>query len=471
MDDIFSRGKHYEQLVLGHETVYNDIVAAIAIVKEFITANKLIVYGGSAIDYALRLHGDSIYNDSSLTVPDLDFYSPTHAEHSYALADILFDAGYTSARAIVATYQRTMRVDAIDNHFIADISYVPPEIFEQLPYLVYENMRIIHPDFQRIDIHSALSVPYGNPPTEDIFSRWKKDIERFNKLDIHYPIVVPKLNNTLQMQKITIPLELKRYVFTGMAAYSVIYGQYVRDMGELNAITDQTIPPAEFIVGAESITISVIDSLELAHTHLDKIATELTISGIELYETYINLLPEMLFGSLGDIPLRVISTKNKLIASNRVQFTHDGDNSTVRIRITNIHFVLKYFLSMYFRNRKRSPTAAIYLKYYCGLIKMISTYEIALSASSQNASSTQSTDNASQRAHNHPLFPSLDVYGNDNNSLSYEVNMMWTKMAIERGPRPQIPTNYYPAKTRVHPTFDPSTSPIFAESGKQIVKE
>src|SRR5208282_6188177 len=173
LEDVFARGKHYERIVSEHDPMYPNIVAATEIVREFIRERQLVVYGGTAIDFALRLRGSRLYDDSALRCPDLDFYSPTHAAHAYELADVLHAAGYANARAIVGLYTRVMKVDIVDNNWVADISYMPPDVFARLPYLEYDGVRIIHPDFQRIDIHSSLSFPYDDPPTEVIFARWR----------------------------------------------------------------------------------------------------------------------------------------------------------------------------------------------------------------------------------------------------------------------------------------------------------
>ena len=145
MESVFERSKEFEFLVTSYDPVFEDLIEAIEVVKKFIIDHKLIIYGGSAIDYALRLKGDKIYPDDLLKVPDLDMYSPNNVEHSYQLADIFYKMGYKEARAINALHMETMRVDLVDNHFIADITYRPPELFETLPYLEYKGMRIIHP--------------------------------------------------------------------------------------------------------------------------------------------------------------------------------------------------------------------------------------------------------------------------------------------------------------------------------------
>ena len=52
---------------------YDTIIAALEHVRKFIIAEKLVIYGGQAIDYALRIKGEKIYSDHEL--PDFDVFS------------------------------------------------------------------------------------------------------------------------------------------------------------------------------------------------------------------------------------------------------------------------------------------------------------------------------------------------------------------------------------------------------------
>ena len=140
MSKVEEKDKVYEKISSEYDPQYKPALDAVSIIKKFIADKQLIIYGGTAVDYALRLHGDSIYPDEMLDIPDLDFYSPDSVRDAYELATILYEAGYTSARAIPAMYVITMRVDIADNHFLADISYVPPEVFKTLPTREYEGM-------------------------------------------------------------------------------------------------------------------------------------------------------------------------------------------------------------------------------------------------------------------------------------------------------------------------------------------
>src|SRR5581483_6869402 len=114
---VEASAKKYELISTKLDPQYDLVVKAVPLVKNFIAERGLIIYGGTAIDYALRLHGSCIYPDEQLAIPDLDMYSKDSVSAAYDLADILFAAGYKDVRVIRATYVRTMRVDIGDNHF------------------------------------------------------------------------------------------------------------------------------------------------------------------------------------------------------------------------------------------------------------------------------------------------------------------------------------------------------------------
>ena len=122
MEQIIDNSREYEHVAIEHDPMFQHVVTATARVKEFIRETGAILYGGSAIDFALRLKGDKIYPDDMLIVADLDFFSTNSVEDAYKLTDILYNMGFEEARAINAVHIGTMRVDIGDNHFIADIS-------------------------------------------------------------------------------------------------------------------------------------------------------------------------------------------------------------------------------------------------------------------------------------------------------------------------------------------------------------
>lgn len=451
MDIVATRSKHYEQLVISRDNIYDQIVDAINIVKKFITKHGLILYGGSAIDFALRLYGDHIYSDESLATPDLDFYSPDHAEHAYKLCDELFAAGYTQARTIVGIYTRVMKVDIVDNHWIADIAYLPREIFESLPFITYDGMKVIHPDFQRIDIHSSLSLPFSDPPTEVIFARWSKDIARFNMLAKYYPItsnfVTNQDNNPLR--KIVIGMDFHSYVFTGFAAYSMTYASIKAFLQKYGRDMPVTIAEAKFkILDENHFCVDIDDSLEFIHYDPNKMMKEISATNVQCYEPYGNLLLGLCTGDLKTTRIHVYNSYGKMLAVNSIEYAAN------KFRFTNIQFLLKYFLAMSFRHTDRRDH---YLRYYAGLMSMIHECEVSLSSLQENE-----RDDAAKTC---SAFPSINVYGTENRSLSYDVAIKRIEHDIDGTPSPLIPKYYYVDRSQPHPVFDYS-SEIFQESGK-----
>ena len=158
---------------------------ALDIIHKYIINKQLILYGGLAIDYALRIKGEHIYNEE--TIPDFVVLSPDSVNNAYEIADILYKAGFEAVNAITAAHIQTMRI-RINFIYVLDISYVPVDVFNNLPFLMYKGMKIINPNFQRMDQHLSLSFPFNGVPHEQLFNRWEKDFKRFALLDKYYPI-------------------------------------------------------------------------------------------------------------------------------------------------------------------------------------------------------------------------------------------------------------------------------------------
>jgi len=215
----------FDTISLKHDPDYDSVVAASDVVRDFIRRKQLILYGGTAVDYALRLKGDKIYPDESLVVPDLDFFCPDHLEAACELADVLAEKGY-NCRVVRARFVKTMRVSIGNNRWVADISFIPQSIFVRLPYLLYDGMRVISPDFQRADFHSSLAFPYDDAPREVIFNRWSKDIKRFNKLIAAYPLgrdALPAASSA-PLVKCRLPIDIfDSAIAHGFVAYGFFY--------------------------------------------------------------------------------------------------------------------------------------------------------------------------------------------------------------------------------------------------------
>jgi len=429
LKSALDKGKEIEQNVLEFDPVYDNMLKANELVKEFIITNGLIIYGGTAIDMALRLLGDKIYPDNMF--PDLDFYSPNNTTHAYQLADILYHNGFKECRVINALHMKTMKVDIIDNHFIADISYQPEEIFNLIPTLTYNGMKIVHPLFQSIDTHSALCFPYDGAPKEVIFARWKKDISRFQLLSKYYPIVTE--NVVTIGKKISIPITMRKQVLSGIIAYAFMCKKFTEKLQSKPAINIQLLI-TDSIITFDTIQLPESDYIDIVHFDIEKAAAQLSLNDIKIYEPVGSILPMKLIGRMSNHDVRILSTKNKLLSIDTFHTDHGS------FRIVNSQFLLKYFLAMYFAHN--SPG---YLALYDSLLSMVLTEDS-------------------------PLGLSIDTYGNDNVDISKQVLLNKLYSDLYDDVPFIIPSNYYPNRNipimRPHPPFNPDDSEFFRENGK-----
>jgi hypothetical protein len=221
--------KDFKLLLLQHGRNVDDIVRANRMIEKFIDISGCIIYGGTAIDYALRLVGSKLYSDQTLPFADYDFLSPTNVHNSYDLAMKFHNEDISDSSVITGLHMITMRV-LISGYPIADISYIPENIFTKIPTLKYKSesgpvLRIVHPTYQIIDIHTALSYPYANPPIEVYNQRISKDIERYNMLWKYYisPFLgkISKMSKNLVISKVDVPRK-PGALYAGLVAYAQI---------------------------------------------------------------------------------------------------------------------------------------------------------------------------------------------------------------------------------------------------------
>jgi hypothetical protein len=152
------------------------------------------------IDFALRDIGSQLYPDNKL--PDYDFMSPTFHIDAYTIGEQLVAAGLQGVSVIRAYHISTMKV-RVNFVGVADIGYIPQVIYDKIPTITYQGIRIIHPHFQMIDQYRALSLPFENPPLESFMNRWKKDMKRNDLIIEHFPFKQPKISEVVKTHNIS----------------------------------------------------------------------------------------------------------------------------------------------------------------------------------------------------------------------------------------------------------------------------
>lgn len=257
----------YENIIFEHHNHKELILYGLDLVREFIKRKKLILTGGMAIDFALKLQGDKLYGDDQL--PDYDFYSPNHAADAYELMDQLCrDPKFAGFKldVIGATHTTSMRVRVDYTNVLADITYIPKNIYEEIPTLTYEGVRFEHPHYKIINIHRALHLPFEHIHQPVIFHRWKKDIKRFNMLWKYYPIVLEEKNKEkIKLFEVEVPEHiLENQCLAGFSVLALLdkkikYNEKTKTF-HINQLDDRIV----------ILSTKPADLVKLIHTELKK---------------------------------------------------------------------------------------------------------------------------------------------------------------------------------------------------------
>ena len=295
----------YETIALRADPVYNGIEDILAVLEKFIIGYGLIIYGGLAIDYALRLHGDKIYPDDLLQI-DYDFLSPDSVNHARELAD-LFHPMREGIRAINASHVGTTRVDIGSNHFLADVSYMPPAIFHKIPTVEWRGLKCIHPDLQRVDMHHALAFPYEYAPMESIFNRWRKDVKRFALLAKYYPLTRP-VYEPFASANIRM-LATHDFVLGGEAAYAAMYTVVKEAGGDVSGCVDSAIEYDDGFVTFRSLHGACVLS-QRPERAIDVLGVKSAVK----YAEFINLTPSVYRGMAAFGQCTIVDTSEDLVS-------------------------------------------------------------------------------------------------------------------------------------------------------------
>jgi len=174
-----------------------DIDNIVKITMKFISDKKRKIYGGYAQNkcVSLKNKADAFYSDND--IPDIDVYSPTPIEDLVELCNTLHDSGYTDVIGKEAMHKETYKIFTKGYNAI-DLSYVPKQIYDNIPFIESDNIRYVNPSFAMIDLYRMMSEP--------LFSswRWKKIFNRLFLLQKHFPFADVKYNqHSLKHQKLT----------------------------------------------------------------------------------------------------------------------------------------------------------------------------------------------------------------------------------------------------------------------------
>ncbi len=166
----------------------SDLTMAYEEVENYIRRHDKILVGGMSIELSLKAKGDKLYETVEI---DYDFITPTHFIDAYNIGNNISEK-LDAVSIINGKHSSTMRV-RYKTQAVADVTYVPQNIYDQIGYYKYNGFRIIHPHYQMLDQLRAMNRMAEGPPLEPYTgNRLEKDAKRFTLLYKYYPVVNKK---------------------------------------------------------------------------------------------------------------------------------------------------------------------------------------------------------------------------------------------------------------------------------------
>jgi len=236
----------------NYEPNIDEMNDVINIIKNYIIKHKRIMYGGFAQNLQIinKNKDDGIYkkiNGLYYNLPniaDIEFYSPEPLVDVINLSDELFKMNHKHVEGKEGIHEATYKIFV---NFInyCDISYMPYNLYKNVPTIKIDNIICIHPHFMLIDSFRILSDP--------MISYWRLDkmISRCHKLLGYYPFYKNpdyKLNIKLKYDNQDI-LRFIRHKIIHNSKYVVVgfyaYNYYINKISKKNIIND--IPYYEII--------------------------------------------------------------------------------------------------------------------------------------------------------------------------------------------------------------------------------
>jgi len=443
-----------ETVVFEHNFQKDVMLKALEIVKKFIQFNHRILSGGMSLDMALRTKNLKLYPDNHF--PDYDFYSPEFHRDAYNLGQLLAEH-FDGVSVIMAFHVSTMKV-RINFQEVADISYIPQNLYDKIPTMTYQGFTIVHPHYQMIDKHRALSLPFEVPPLETVMGRWEKDIKRYQLICQSFSMPPPILPS-YKCIKIDIPvLLLEQTCIGGYAALLYWIDQAKQDGYQLDNSTDwykswQLTSSAIKIQLPEYEPFSIFTDDYV--THINKYMSH--INDLFSLHTSSNILPSKIEYNaiLDNIPRRTtISIENRSVEIIDNKGNLRSAYKLSNYYISNLQDIMCYLLTMGLLYDKTIAIAAYQ-----------EAQKILFWASNQY--------NKTMQTKWLKYLPTVETYGSDNCYTAYNVAKENIDAVIHNKPRIYCtPQNAYPTKLKKIDQslyqFDPTQSKLYQFNGLPI---
>jgi len=239
------------------------------IIIDFVKDKKRKVYGGSALNLAIKTKKPEAAFYVEGEPHDLDVYSPEPIKDVVDLCTLLHKNKFENVVGREAIHKETYSV-AVNNHAYCDFSYVPKHIYNHMPFLQIEGFTVTHPQFMWIDYLRMFIDPMLS------HFRWDKSFKRFYLLQKYYPI--RQDNKSIRFKEPVIKSNIQDIVFeylkkskTVFATGQIAYNAYV-DVSHIDKKYISKIPITKFELIATEYKSDVLELIsQLQKAKISKI--------------------------------------------------------------------------------------------------------------------------------------------------------------------------------------------------------
>jgi len=184
MEEIQAAAEKAQEIIDKTEASNPLVHKMMGIVRKFIQHNRVLCYGGTAINNLLPKE-KQFYNPET-DIPDYDFFTETPQKHAKQIADLLVKAGIPNVEVKPGVHLGTFKVFA-DYTGVADVSSMEHAVFKKLwaESIEKDGLHYVPPNFLRMSVYLELSRPRG------FVERWTKVYKRLKLLNDEYPIECP----------------------------------------------------------------------------------------------------------------------------------------------------------------------------------------------------------------------------------------------------------------------------------------
>lgn len=228
-------------------------------VLEFVKKKKRKIYGSYSHNKVVmhKNKKDGFLGD--LEVPDIDFYSPDPLQDLFDICNMFHSMGYNDVVGREAQHAETYKI-FVDEAEACDISYVPKNIYNKIPFIEIDGFNYVHPNWAIIDYLRILTDP---------MTSWEikldKRFKRYYLLQKHYPFPSPqgpvqfKFKNDRE-KMISLVNKIYRYIIdkptiliTGTYAYNYYLHEGTSDKKKITDINYYELISTNYVKDAKEI--------------------------------------------------------------------------------------------------------------------------------------------------------------------------------------------------------------------------